>query len=70
MSDTVSLNRKAFKQGVDEVLTLKPLRDAASIALGRLSAKNAKPDVSQPDHSHSVVVERRGLRSWYVKRAS
>ncbi len=70
MSNTVSLNRKAFKQGVDEVLTLKPLRDAVGIALGRLSAKKAKSGVSQSDHSHSIVVERNGSSAWYVKRAS
>lgn len=70
MSNSVSLNRTAFKQGVDEVLTLKPLRDAASLAFGRHSAKKAQSGVSPSDKPHSVVVVRGGSSVWHVKRAS
>ena len=64
MSDTLSFSRKAFRRGVDEALTLKPLRRilwgdrAGAVETGRAG------------ETHRVTVAKSGRRSWHVKRSS
>lgn len=69
MSSTTSLDRVAFKRGVNAVLTLKPLREAA----GCVFSRESKPHIdagSTVSRSVSVTVERTARASWHVKRAS
>jgi hypothetical protein len=40
---TVRLDRDAFRRGVDDVLTLAPLRDAVRVAAGAFATKSEKP---------------------------
>lgn len=53
MSDSISLNRRAFEKGFTDTLTLKPLRDAASAFL-----KGERIDVKP-----TVTVQRRTATS-------
>jgi hypothetical protein len=65
MSDTLSFSRKAFRRGVDEALTLKPLRRvlwgdrAGAVETGRAAGETRR-----------VTVAKSGQRSWHVKRSS
>lgn len=40
MSDTTKFSQKAFRQGVDDVLTLAPIRDAVRSLLDNTSTKS------------------------------
>ncbi len=69
MGQNVKLDERAFRRGVNETLTLKPLRDAArSLFSGRATTSDVK---SPPKGRHSIEVSRSSkTASWHVKRAS
>lgn len=69
MGHSVSLDRDAFRRGVEDVLTLKPLRNAASAAFGQ-SKDNGRSERRGGSSSHTVTVTRTYNSGWHVKRAS
>jgi len=68
MGENVKLDEGAFRRGVNETLTLKPLRDAArSLFSGRAITSGGK---SPRKVGHSIEVSRSSKSaSWHVKRA-
>ncbi len=72
MSNTVSLSREAFKRGVNETLTLKPLREAVvQYCQPSEKKRTCGTPKSSASGKHSVVMVRRGGNSvWHVKSAS
>jgi|AntRauTorcE11898_2_1112593.scaffolds.fasta_scaffold44526_2 hypothetical protein len=69
MTETASLSRKAFKRGVDEALTLGPLRRILS---GQWTggAEHARTNGNSEDTTRVVTVVKSGRQSWHVKRSS
>ena len=62
MSETFTLDRRAFNRGVDKVLTLKPLRAAAQDAISR-SARVVKGQDDQRKAGTVVTRREKGRRS-------
>lgn len=76
MGNSNSLDRKAFRRGVEDTLTLKPLRDAAIAAFGQSkdsagASKGGHRSEKRGNGSiHTVTVTRTYSSGWHVKRAS
>jgi len=64
MSDTLSFSRRAFRRGVDEALTLKPLRRVL------WGDRGAAVETGRAGETRRVTVAKSGQRSWHVKRSS
>lgn len=69
MTETASLSRKAFKRGVDEALTLAPLRRALSGPWTTGAAKACATGKAR-DTTRVVTVGKSGRTAWHVKRSS
>ncbi len=55
MSETVKLNPGAFNRGVDDTLTLRPLRKIAHNLLTRSGACSKKPSPKGRNAAESIV---------------
>jgi hypothetical protein len=66
MIGTVSLSRSSFSRGVNEVLTMKPLRDAASsVFTGK--QRDHKTE-SSTTSARTVTVVKNKNSGWHVKK--
>lgn len=76
MTETLSLSRQAFKRGVDEALTFKPLRRILSGYLngaqanGHTGADTTGADNSPAGEARVVTVAKSRRKTWHVKRSS
>ena len=71
MTETLSLSRKAFRRGVDEALTLKPLRRVLSgYWTGSMPDDPTGAGNGKTSDTRSVTVAKSGRKSWHVKRSS
>lgn len=65
---TISLSEKAFRRGVNDALSLKPLRKAAlNVMQGRSGVTEERSDEKPSRHSVTVVKKN---NHWHVKQAS
>lgn len=65
---TVALSSKAFRRGVNDTLTLKPLREAASRAV-QGDARRESTGETKESSGHSVTVVKKN-KSWHVRKDS